>query len=91
MPPLADAGLQVTFRRATPLDCEATLASGKLPRNAQLLQNLITAMERAGTKRLIFLSALGAAPHSPSAFLREKYLAEFPIAENRVVRRLSFA
>lgn len=71
-----------------PLDCETTLASGKLPRNAQLLQNLIAAMERAGTKRLIFVSALGAAPRSASAFLREKYLSEFLVLNAKIPEKV---
>ena len=44
--------------------------------NLRMLRHLLTAMERAGTKRLIFLSAAGASRTAAAPFLREKYAAE---------------
>lgn len=52
--------------------------------NAILLRNLTLAMEKAGTKRLIFLSAIGARHDAEAAFLREKYLAEHLVLNSRI-------
>jgi uncharacterized protein YbjT (DUF2867 family) len=57
-------------------------------RNLQNLGNLIKAMELANTKRLIFLSAIGASRSSPSQFLQEKYLAEHLILNSRIPEKI---
>ena len=51
--------------------------------------HVLTAMERAGTRRIVFLSALGADRRATAPFLREKYLAETLIAEFDGFRRKS--
>ena len=60
----------------------------KLPRNIQLLRNLLEAMERADTQRLVFVSAIGASRHSSTPFLMEKYLAEFLILNSRIKEKI---
>ena len=42
--------------------------------NLNMLKNLIDAMETASTKRIVFLSALGASSKATTPFLKEKYL-----------------
>jgi nucleoside-diphosphate-sugar epimerase len=59
-----------------------------LTRNLQTTHNLLTAMERAGTKRIVFVSAVGASRHAKAPFLREKYAAEFMILNSRVPEKI---
>jgi NADH dehydrogenase len=59
-----------------------------LPKNAQVLYNLIKAMERAGTRRLVFLSAIGASPRATAPFLREKYLSEFLVLNAKIPEKV---
>lgn len=56
--------------------------------NIQMIRNFVAAMEQAGTKRIIFLSALGASRHAESAFLREKYAAESIILNSRIPEKI---
>jgi len=65
-----------------------SLSGPNLPRNVQMLCNLIQAMEQAGTKRIVFLSANGASRHSKVPFLAEKYLAEFFILNSKIPERV---
>jgi NADH dehydrogenase len=44
--------------------------------NAMATLRLVRAAERAGTKRFVFFSAMGASKHSPARFFRAKKLAE---------------
>ena len=44
--------------------------------NAMATLRLVRAAERAGTKRFVFFSAIGASQHSPARFFRAKKLAE---------------
>jgi uncharacterized protein YbjT (DUF2867 family) len=44
--------------------------------NAVATLRLVRAAERAGVKRFLFFSAIGASPHSPARFFRAKALAE---------------
>lgn len=62
--------------------------ASKATRNAQMLSNLVTAMERAGTRRIVFVSALGASPTSESAFLRDKYLGEFLVLNSKIPEKV---
>ena len=48
-----------------------------LTKNIRTLKTLLQAMETARTKRLIFMSAMGAGRHAESGFLTKKYLGEF--------------
>jgi nucleoside-diphosphate-sugar epimerase len=59
-----------------------------LTKNLRAFKNLITAMERAGTRRLVFLSALGAAGKAQSPFLREKYQAELMLLNSRIPEKV---
>ncbi len=52
------------------------------------ISNLIAAMEKAGTKRLIFASAIGAGRGANELFLREKYLAESLILNSKIPEKL---
>jgi uncharacterized protein YbjT (DUF2867 family) len=59
-----------------------------LPRNAQVLRNLLTAMERAGTRRIVFVSAAGAGRSATIPFLQEKYLAEFLVLNSKIPEKV---
>lgn len=60
----------------------------KLPRNVRLLHNLLTAMEKVGTKRIVFVSANGADRRAQTAFLKEKYCAEFVVLNSRIPEKI---
>ena len=60
------------------------LTSKRLSKNLILTRNLIAAMEKAGTQRIIFMSALGANRNARVPFLIEKYLAEFFILNSNI-------
>ena len=50
--------------------------------NAMATLRLVRAAERAGAKRFLFFSAIGASPHSPARFFRAKALAETAVEES---------
>lgn len=56
--------------------------------NLRMLKNLMTAMEIAGTKRIIFLSAMGANRKAKTSFLKEKYLAEYAILNSVIPEKI---
>jgi len=56
--------------------------------NIEMIKNLIMAMEVAGTRRIVFLSALGASPKAQASFLREKYQAEHLILNSRIKEKI---
>lgn len=56
--------------------------------NLRMLKNLITAMEIAGTKRIIFLSAIGANRKAKTPFLKEKYLGEFAVLNSIIPEKI---
>lgn len=56
--------------------------------NLRSLNNLIAAMERAKTPRLIFLSIKGAHHQANTAFAREKYIAEHYILNSRIPQKI---
>jgi nucleoside-diphosphate-sugar epimerase len=67
------------------------VSTSQLPTNIKNLRNLTSAMEKAGTNRLIFLSASGACRGAQQPFLKEKYLGEFfalnsDIAQKVIIR-----
>lgn len=49
------------------------------PPNVVRLRNMVQAMQIVGTRRMIFVSANGAARDAQSSFLREKYYAELAV------------
>jgi len=59
-----------------------------LPRNVQITRSLIAAMEKCGTRRIVFLSAIGASRHTKESFLLEKYLAEFFILNSNIPEKV---
>ena len=59
-----------------------------LTKNIRTLKTLLQAMETAGTKRLIFMSAMGAGRHAESGFLTEKYLGEFFILNSDIPEKI---
>ncbi len=65
-----------------------TMKSGKYTHNITTVLNLIAAMEKAGTRRIIFVSAMGASRKAQTPFLREKYLAEFFILNSRIPEKI---
>lgn len=65
-----------------------SLKSGKYPQNIGTIINLINAMERAGTRRIIFVSAIGASRKADTPFLREKYLAEFFVLNSKIPEKI---
>jgi NADH dehydrogenase len=69
----------------TPISVDAvTGGAGELTPNLKMLRHLLRAMERAKTRRIVFLSAVGARPDAESAFLREKYWAEFLVLNAKI-------
>jgi nucleoside-diphosphate-sugar epimerase len=56
--------------------------------NIEMIKNLLKAMEQAGTKRIVFFSALGASPKAEASFLREKYHAEHLILNSRIREKI---
>ena len=64
------------------------LNSKDAPKNIKLLKNLIGAMEKAGTRRLVFISAIGASRQATSPFLQEKYLAELNILNSSIPEKI---
>lgn len=56
--------------------------------NIKLLQNLLAAMEKANTKRIIFVSAFGAAFHVQDPFLYEKYCGELCILNSKIPEKI---
>lgn len=60
----------------------------KLSANLKYLKNLLEAMERAGTKRIVFVSAVGASLGSEKSFLQEKYLAEHLILNSLIPEKV---
>ncbi len=56
--------------------------------NILMLRNLIQAMEEQGSKRIIFLSSLGASRYANSLYLKEKYLAENVIINSKVTEKI---
>ena len=55
--------------------------------NLRMLRHLVTAMERAGTKRIILLSAAGASRTAEAPFLREKYAAEALVLNSQIPQK----
>lgn len=52
--------------------------------NLCILSNLLGAMEKVGTSRIIFVSAIGACKNTDNSFLKEKYEAEHLILNSKV-------
>jgi nucleoside-diphosphate-sugar epimerase len=67
---------------------EDPVVSANYSQNLIALKNLLTAMEKAHCQRIVFVSALGASRSSPSAFLREKYHAEFLILNSKIPEKV---
>ena len=59
--------------------------------NAMATLRLVRAAERAGAKRFIFMSAIGASLHSPARFFRAKALAEQAVADAGEIETTVFA
>lgn len=59
-----------------------------ISKNLNCLANLLEAMEQAKTKRIIFVSAVGANRRAKSQFLREKYLAEVLVLNSKVPEKI---
>ncbi len=57
-------------------------------KNITMVKNLVHAMEEAGTRRIIFLSALGASRHTDSWYLQEKYFAELVILNSKIPEKI---
>ena len=56
--------------------------------NVMMLRNLVTAMEEQGSKRLIFISSLGASRHAKSFYLKEKYAAESVVLNSSIPEKV---
>lgn len=67
---------------------EDPVVSANYSHNLICLKNLISAMEKGRCRRIVFVSALGASRTSSSAFLREKYHAEFLILNSKIPEKL---
>ncbi|HYX35034.1 MAG TPA: NAD(P)H-binding protein [Oligoflexus sp.] len=57
-------------------------------RNLEMLRNLIQAMQEVGTRRIIFVSALGASRTTESLYLQEKYQAELMILNSKIPEKI---
>lgn len=60
----------------------------RLPRNIQVLRNLISVSERSKIEKIIFVSAVGASRTTTIPFLMEKYLAEFFILNSKIPQKI---
>lgn len=56
--------------------------------NGMMTVNLVRAMEKAGTERIIFLSAIGVHRGTTDAFLREKYEAESIVLNSQIKEKI---
>ena len=56
--------------------------------NIDLLHHLMEAMEKADTRRIIFLSAIGSHRRSKTPFLREKYSAEKLVLNSQIKEKI---
>lgn len=56
--------------------------------NLKMLNNLLRAMEKANSERIVFLSALGAGRRAQTTFLQEKYLAEFAVINSKIPQKI---
>jgi nucleoside-diphosphate-sugar epimerase len=56
--------------------------------NILMLRNLVASMEEQGSKRLIFVSSLGASRHASSYYLKEKYAAESVILNSNIPEKI---
>ncbi|MBC7661780.1 MAG: NAD-dependent epimerase/dehydratase family protein [Chitinophagaceae bacterium] len=56
--------------------------------NVVMLRNLIASMEAQETKRLIFVSSLGASRYATSYYLQEKYLAETVVLNSSIPEKI---
>ncbi len=68
--------------------CAAPTVHNVFTPNIRALRNLLHGMERAGTPRLIFLSARGTRRSARAAFLKEKYIAEHHILNSAIEEKL---
>ena len=69
-------------------DVEFDPSLRRAPPNVRLLSNLLRAMEKAGSRRIIFVSACGADREAENPFLREKYIAEYAVLNSRVPEKM---
>ena len=56
--------------------------------NVAITKNILSAMERAGAKRIIFLSWVGVDRHADQALLRQKYWAENAIINSTIAEKI---
>ncbi len=56
--------------------------------NLVMLRNLVHAMEEQGSRRLIFMSAVGASRHAKTFFLKEKYAAETIVLNSNIPEKV---
>ena len=63
-------------------------ASVKNSANVKMTQNMVAAMEKAGTRRVIFLSWVGVDRHASLEVLREKYWAEHAIINSNIPEKI---
>lgn len=60
----------------------------RLSINLQSLANMLKAMEAVGTRKIIFVSALGASARSSSNYLRQKYAAESMVINSNISEKV---
>lgn len=73
---------------STPLPRDPMREGDGLTPNLRYLRNVLTAMERAGTQRIVFVSAIGANAQAESGFLKEKYFGEILTLNSRIPERI---
>ncbi|MES2745744.1 MAG: NAD(P)H-binding protein [Bdellovibrionota bacterium] len=56
--------------------------------NILMLRNLVHAMEQQGSRRIIFVSSLGASRFAESHYLKEKYMAESVIINSNIPEKI---
>ncbi len=61
--------------------------TGEAP-NLAMLRNLVAAMQEHGSRRLLFMSALGASRYAKSYFLKEKYAAESVVINSNIPEKI---
>jgi nucleoside-diphosphate-sugar epimerase len=90
--PLRDIGtvyhLAWAFNLKGQQDSNSKADGGVKPLNLSITENIVQAMEKLGTQRIVFLSAIGARKHATHPFLREKYLAELCILNSNIPEKI---
>ena len=82
------AGSLRTNQQSGSDDVRELLLPDRMSKNLSMMANLISAMEKVGNQRIIFVSAMGASRHAETPFLREKYAAELLLLNSSIKEKI---